>query len=128
MAQKMDVSVSFVLTLPGGQVALTVPTQAELYDELTAGRTNSRCIRVSDIGDPVKMNADGTHALEQWVTDRVEKVLIYTHAPGSLALGDANNVGLTAELDGTWTKTITAIPADPIVPFTVEWLRKAGLV
>jgi hypothetical protein len=128
VAEEMEISVSLVLKFPGGLTAVTVPKQAELYDETGQNMPNKRCIRLSGVEDPNGKVTNGVRDLRQWVTDYVEEALIYTNAPASLELG-GNNVGLTGGGGtGEWTKDVDAIPADPIAPFTMEGLRKAGLI
>ena len=123
----MTISVALKLEYPNGLTALTVPRQAELYDEQDPQKTNKRCIRMSGITDPTRTASDGSRCLLPWVEQYVTAALIYTDAPGSLELG-RGPVGLTGEINGIWTKPLTAIPTDPIAPFTIEGLRKAGLV
>lgn len=127
MAEEMNISVALKLEFPNGLTAVTVPRVAELYDETDASMPNKRCIRMSGIVDPTRTEANGAQCLLSWVTDYATAALIYTDAPGSLELG-GSTVGLTGAQDGVWTKPLLAIPTDPIAPFTVEGLRKAGLV
>ena len=125
----MDISVSLVLELPNGMFAVTVPKQAELYDEMGQNMPNHhRCIRLYGVEDPNGKVTNGVRDLQQWVTDYATKAIIYTDAPGSLDLRTPN-VGLTGGGGtGEWTKDVTAFPADSIDPFTVEGLRKVGLI
>lgn len=127
MAEEMDISVSLVLKFDDGHMAVAVPRQAELYDELDKSKSNARCIRLKGITHPTLRNDDGTRALLPWL-DNVHAALIHTNAPGSLELGTNGIVGLTGEEPGIWTKSMPAIPVDALSPFTVEGLRKAGLI
>lgn len=127
MAEEMNISVSLVLKFDDGHVAVAVPRQAELYDEQDKTKPNARCIRLKGITHPTQRNPDGTRALLPWL-ESVQGALLHTDAPGSLALGSNSIVGLTGEDPGIWTKSIPAIPVDSLAPFTIEGLRRAGLI
>lgn len=128
MTGEKKITVALVVNLPGGLTALTVPKQAELYDEEDQTRDNKRCIRLAGVEDPDGKTTDGHVNLAPWVTEYVKEVFIYTSEFDSLDLGSNGKVGLTGEEAGIWTKPLTAIRKDPIAPLTVENLQKAGLV
>lgn len=127
MAEELGISVAFVLELTGGDKAVTVPRKAELYnEEAPEPGGHTRCVAVSDIcGAP---DADGKVHPFPWVADQLKTVIVYSDAPASLKLGDSGLVGLTTEVKGPWTKPYKVLAADAIAPFTVEGLRKAGLI
>lgn len=125
MAGEMKVSVSLLLEFPGGDKAVTAAREGELYDEDKEKHpesTNARCVEMTGIIGP-----DGKEL--PWVA-YVKKVIIYSNEPDSLKLGGGEvvEVGLTNEIPDTWTKTKQVLVAKAIPPFTVEGLRKAGLI
>lgn len=127
MAAEMDIKVALLVKLPGGLTAVTVPEDAELYDEADQTRANKRCIRLNGVEEPLGRVTNGIRDLRPWVTNYVDKALIYTDKPESLELG-SKYVGLTGVLGGDWTKPVETLVADPIAPFSIEGLRKAGLI
>lgn len=127
MEDGKEVTVALVLKFPSGHKALVPPTKAEIYKEVDTTRPNQRCLRVPGIIDTTQTQGNGVQCLLSWVENYVESAIVYSDTPGVVQAG-VESIGLTGDTNNIWTKSIVAFAADPLAPFTVDGLRKAGLV